>query len=446
MKQSASWITVGFVVFPTNDNVASDWIFARKYDPQTEEVSSIPMDSQTEQNLLLTIQEGRMEPQRAIPYDRIITSAEKQAWQNQTCFMTRRLLQIRGLPSGSKIVPGSYMPEGDNGQSNENKEVPKITDGVSVLYPPIPFLETSSHTLHRTRHTGTKKYLAKLSPSERTALFVASEDLPFHILQDVLTRYYNKRWQDLLGDMQLSYTLFLHLHCLSSLEHWRDLISMISLVSFQSAQQYTDLFAGVLKVLFYQLASMEQDFFEDVEYSGDNFLFPAIRRLCSTCAKSKDESIQSSLQSLILALKTRFPAVLCNESGQSTDMSNSGAEAMDWGKNEETTDEKPPGIAKDQIGSSHLNFESDDDDDDDDGPVVISSDEVEASLARSSDYAVAKSEYPQQHQQTYPLLFASLMPKEDILMACARILDEARDVSLVREAAAYLEEVESKNL
>jgi len=147
-----------------------------------------------------------------------------------------------------------------------------------------------------------------------------------------------------------------------------------------------------------------------------------------------------------LALKTRFPAVLCNESGQSTDMSNSGAEAMDWGKNEETTDEKPPGIAKDQIGSSHLNFESDDDDDDDDGPVVISSDEVEASLARSSDYAVAKSEYPQQHQQTYPLLFASLMPKEDILMACARILDEARDVSLVREAAAYLEEVESKNL
>jgi len=249
----------------------------------------------------------------------------------------------------------------------------------------------------------------------------------------------------LLGDMQLSYILFLHLHCLSSLEHWRDLISMISLVSFRCAQQYPGLYAGVLKVLFYQLASMEQDFFEDVEYSGDNFLFPAIRRLCSTCAKLKDESIQSPLQSLQLALKARFPAVLCDESAQGTDMSKSGAEAMDWGESEESTDDKPPVITKDQVGSSHLHFESEVDDDED-GPVVISSDEVEASLARSSDYVFAKPEYPQQHQQTYPLLFASIMPQEDILMACARILDEAGDVSLVREAAAYLEQVESRNL
>ena len=44
----------------------------------------------------------------------------------------------------------------------------------------------------------------------------------------------------------------------------------------------------------------------------------------------------------------------------------------------------------------------------------------------------------------YPLLVASIMPQEDILMTCARALDDARDVSLVREAAAYLEEVEQQ--
>jgi hypothetical protein len=33
--------------------------------------------------------------------------------------------------------------------------------------------------------------------------------------------------------------------------------------------------------------------------------------------------------------------------------------------------------------------------------------------------------------------------QEDVVMCAARILDEKKDVSLVREAAAYLEEVEA---
>ena len=44
----------------------------------------------------------------------------------------------------------------------------------------------------------------------------------------------------------------------------------------------------------------------------------------------------------------------------------------------------------------------------------------------------------------FPLLYAAILPHEDITMLCARVLDEQTDVSLVREAASYLEEVESK--
>jgi len=33
---------------------------------------------------------------------------------------------------------------------------------------------------------------------------------------------------------------------------------------------------------------------------------------------------------------------------------------------------------------------------------------------------------------------------EDILMTCARILDEEKDILLVREAASFLQEVEAK--
>jgi A1 cistron-splicing factor AAR2 len=49
----------------------------------------------------------------------------------------------------------------------------------------------------------------------------------------------------------------------------------------------------------------------------------------------------------------------------------------------------------------------------------------------------------------YPLLLAAMdssCGKEDIMMTCARALHDAVDVSLVREAAEYLEDVELKKI
>ena len=92
------------------------------------------------------------------------------------------------------------------------------------------------------------------------------------------------------------------------------------------------------------------------------------------------------------------------------------------------------------------------DEDDDDGPVIIPYEDVKASIARSTlltscetinqQQLLQVGKAQQQQCEKYPLLYAAMSSGEDEVMACARILDEARDVSLVREAAAYLEEVE----
>lgn len=84
----------------------------------------------------------------------------------------------------------------------------------------------------------------------------------------------------------------------------------------------------------------------------------------------------------------------------------------------------------------------DDDDDDSDGPVIVDMTEVEASLARRMEYDSSRPVLPQEVLTSYPLLVAAILPHEDIVMTCARILDQKVDVSLVREAAAYLEDVE----
>ncbi len=88
-----------------------------------------------------------------------------------------------------------------------------------------------------------------------------------------------------------------------------------------------------------------------------------------------------------------------------------------------------------------------DDENDDNGPVVVPMEEVQASLDRAItslpvsnilDYKTHREE-----KERFPFLFAAVSSDEDIMMTCARILDEQRDVTLVREAAAYLEEIEA---
>ena len=110
----------------------------------------------------------------------------------------------------------------------------------------------------------------------------------------------------------------------------------------------------------------------------------------------------------------------------------------------ETSPMGPNTMLPSQRQKTAMDYESDCDDED--GPVVVGMEEVQASLERSSDYKNPRNDIPLGIQNRYPLLIAGIQNHEDILMTCARALDEKKDVSLVREAAAYLEETERRKL
>ena len=88
----------------------------------------------------------------------------------------------------------------------------------------------------------------------------------------------------------------------------------------------------------------------------------------------------------------------------------------------------------------------DDEDSDSDAPVIVGVEEIQASMARSLAVPAVDTDYAgsisAEVRTKFPLLVAAVQPHEDILMTCARALDSKLDVSLVREAAAYLEQVE----
>lgn len=263
-------------------------------------------------------------------------------------------------------------------------------------------------------------------------------------------------------------------------------------------------FHNLLSILYQQLLCIEVDFFREVEYTAgeENFLVVALQRLYSACANAQqsdsidttaaaaaaskrkwgndgDAAAASTIELLKFA-SMKLKRLLCDrfdldlstttnkdidnvdddfgyhdvEEDDDNDMesdalwSTTGTDNV----NDEDTDEIADlqqeesmdiGTAKDS--SNNIN----DGDEDDDGPVIIPYEDVEASIARTTlreninqQQLLQVWNVQRQQCEKYPLLYAAMSSGEDEVMACARILDEARDVSLVREAAAYLEKVE----
>jgi hypothetical protein len=416
-------------VLDDNNHGESERIVAHRYDPVTEEVCAAPIDDASVNNLETSIRQGQVEAVRIIPYSKFLTDMEREEWQARaTSFITTDLLLSRNVIPGTKIIPGSY--QGDDDPVVESPtQVNNMEDGRPLRYPPIPVMENSSSSRHRrrcTRHAGTKRFLSALKPGQRTSLMTAvaveDEGSTAVILRHVLESCHDNSWRVLLGDIQLSFIVFLNLHCLASLEHWRDLIAMLSFSKIID-EDHMDLYLNFATILQNQMKFMDRDFFDDVEFSGDNFFQPALLRVSKLLLASKEEALRQKGDELQCAAANLFRVDDAHETihREAVTLINDGHSIMD---------------------------ETDDDDDDDSqGPVVVPHEEYEASKSLPQIVVPARPSYTTELRSKYPILFAAMQPHEDLLMVCARALDTQSDVSLVREAAAYLQNVvEAKHM
>jgi A1 cistron-splicing factor AAR2 len=169
---------------------------------------------------------------------------------------------------------------------------------------------------------------------------------------------------------------------------------------------------------------LDDDFIDDEELSGDSFLVPTLQKLMGTVLEASRNSVLLAAASATVSnlLSQKFPNHFSSK-------------------------------IQDEYGNNQISMSMDyknEDDDTDEGPVVVELEEVEASIHRSEQQLQHRRQTNDNQEYNhlrdrYPLLFAAMQPDaEDVLMTCARVLDAANDVSLVREAAAYLEEVEAK--
>ena len=218
-KQGNVAATSAGFVFQTTPGGRETQVLAlvRRYDPKTEEVSSKLEDSITISSLSEQINVGRIGPQRMVSYSDFVSSDQLQAWSKLSDCISETLLVERKIQNGSKIVPGCYGGEESKISTTTSTT---IVDGASVTYPAIPVMSSdSTSSVRYSGHEGTKRFLSTLSPTDRTSLF-HHENPSSVVMEMVLKQHYGGEWQHLIGDLQLSYVLFLHLQCLSSLEHW----------------------------------------------------------------------------------------------------------------------------------------------------------------------------------------------------------------------------------
>lgn len=494
-------LPVGFVLTnPTatqsNSNHGYEWIFARRYKPETEEMSNEPLDELTLNNLMVAIEERGELKRYVMPYEQFMgvnrggssRSNTITAWKARALLVNQSYLMRRhDLYHGDKIVPSSDTSIDDAlGDSTKSS-----VDGKPVSYPPIPCIDPNVGARQLTQHSGTKVYLSGLSPEMRTWLLfggAGSKDAVMgnktsspgeYVWKDVMRGHYGREdanvnacqsESDFLADIQLSFLLFLFMECHASLEHWRDAVSMCSLStvfpgtnssqSNSAVLQHPTFFLQLMSILKSQMACIETEFFQEVEYSSgeSNFLIAAMRRLCNAC-KMLDETNESSaeLRKVVFKLQKlamdRFHVKLTSQSsalGKGNNYDDDVDMEIDLSAPHNNTKSEDNNARHDE----KLEMNLDDESDDEDGPVIVSCDDVEASLARSCVEAVQAQKFHrdqsnlsagnEKHRQCYPLLFAAMSPQEDIVMTCARVLEEAKDVSLVRQAAAYLEEVEAR--
>ena len=483
-------LPVGFVIgcSQTTTKTAADlgygWIFARRYDPHTEEMSNEAVDGLTVKNIILAMRRGTTDSQAIITYGCFIGSASNNesmtgtgenhapsGWEDRTSMINAQYLKRRHqIVYDNKIVPSSESINQTVSANNESAVTNNNlkSDGTSISYPPIPCIDQTINPRQLAQHRGTRIYLSKITPGKRTWLLFGgdSDTEPMSpgefIWNDTISRHYggngissNNSERDFLADIQLSFILFLYLECHSSLEHWRDAISMCSLSTTDTTSnivvQHPEFFNKMLSILYYQLSCIEKDFFSDSEYSSgeNNFLVGALRKLCEACERvgkrkrhegDEPEQLKALPQKLRQLIRERFGLDLLQR--RSNDDNDMDVDAYAQLIGEEDADET--------IKKLCYNHEENEED----GPIVVAYSEIEASVQRSRrtkkvqtpkhcDEQISAGTMKQRHNNQYRLLYASMSPGEDEVMACARILDEKNDVSLVREAAAYLEEVEA---
>lgn len=287
--------------------------------------------------------------------------AEHHVWLNLSCFIHEGVLKKANCPIGEIIYPSEAHDLETLSLSNTSAKHHKTVN--------------HDHKLRPTKFTspieGNFARFVNIDASEvklRDNLYVSADhsgrarDLTSLyidkslVLNDLVATEYDENWENILGELQLSFLLFLLVFCYDSLEHWKKLVDTICR-SEQALISKPEFTVAFIRILYEQLNFSPADFFAN-ELSKDNFLKPAMSCLFENLKQPAgvlNSSVQEHRKRLLTFLQKKFD--LFQDSGE------------EW-----------------KLGMKFMNMNCDTHNlGDEDKPIVVDTSEFEATNSRIND-------------------------------------------------------------
>lgn len=236
-------------------------------------------------------------------------------WKNISCFISNHVLERSGCKLHSIIVPGNDddidmnidMIKLKNAVEKNDKKMKtsnvKQVDQSSTIYPPVHCNATVSPlfvNIHGIEMTMVE-HIQSTNPQSGRAITEFMMDKS-SLLQHLLQHHYHNSHHYLLGEMQLSFLLFIFLYSYPALKQWKAMVYLIS-SSEQYLHEHQDFTSTFMKTLYSQLNFTPTEFFEN-ELSTNNFLRPIFTSLLSSLSSSSNGSIKMTPS--MLEHKKRF--------------------------------------------------------------------------------------------------------------------------------------------
>jgi A1 cistron-splicing factor AAR2 len=387
-----------------------DEIIVKSWDSVVEDL--LPTHSLSEwslSNLRTAIHRGELDANLGpYPFETL------NSWQNLSNYISLSALALVGIGPHTPVFPGDLeeLPANQKAERDLQSVQPYFPNAARVAqFCDIKDIERRFLQTHQFQ-----------DQSQLSQFHLERSDLLAHLL----SAHYQS-WETLLGELQISFLLFMLIYSHPALQHWKSLVYLIS-SSERILLQHPLFTCGFLRTFYEQLHYSPDDFFE-TELSCDNFLRPVLSSLFenlggASTGEGLDDHVREHRNRLFTFTQKKFN--IYREESRST------------------------GVDKFALAEEDM-------------PVVVTEQEIR-SLEKYSPVSVPPPAAPPAGPESgisvaaeglfswrYPLLFDAmqrhnsegLVAGEDMVMAAMRILDEVEssDASktLRDEAINFLE-------
>jgi A1 cistron-splicing factor AAR2 len=277
-------------------DVGNNDLIVRCWDSSQEEIlPTQTLSEESVQSLQRAILSGELNSNLG-PYP----LQQHHVWKNNTNFITYGVLERADCTPGCLLFPGD-----DSDMLVIDKKSKHASHDVSLAVK--PYFPDSARVARFTDIQMLEMAMVESIPSsdQKAGLITAMMMDKSALIEHMIAHAYNGYWAGLLGELQLSFMMFMLLYSYPALKQWKLMVYTIC-----SSERYLHsnlpFCYAFMKILFSQLNFAPADFFEN-ELSTDNFLRPVITSLFSSLTRPNlDPTLVEHKQRLRTFLQKRF--------------------------------------------------------------------------------------------------------------------------------------------